>query len=992
MKRHGYLLLPLLLLCVATSAFAQALVDPFPLVLPTWDSTASDWLPQPSGAVAGSHGFVRASENGHLEFSDGTAARFNGVNIIGSGCFPDSIGAIATARRLRKFGVNLVRFNYFDYHNNTGASTIAAQNNQTRKFDSLSPTQMARLDWFLYQLKLNGIYAHFVLKSRQGPRTNDGVYGADSAYASGAYLTFFDPAFQRLQREYIAKFLGHINPHTTLSYATDPSIALITVSDLTSIFDQWLNDRLNQRNNTMSYHHSRQLDTLFNRYLLAKYGSTNAIKNAWFEGSKTDGKNTMSNGGFESFTDNWVLTVGEGAQGSAVIVQGNDVAPGEGTSSMRIVVRQINGNDGRLYLEQVGLPIHRGKIFRLSFKAKTDTAAGRRIRVSIQAAGTALNQNVDITNQWATYTYTFRANGTDTVSSYIRFYAGGFRGDVFLDAISLVETGREGLAAGEDLSKFTVARTRYAALGSAALLRAMDVTAFYDSLARTYFSSMRDYVRSLGVKAPITGTNNTAGSADTWTQTGMDFTSESAQWDYNGARPGFNYSDSTWVIRNYSILNYRDQRVNEFSRNAIVGKPFIVEGYGQIFPNRHRPEMMIFLPAYAALHGWDGINYYLYNDRSSEATDRRRFIKDDFSSMIADPSVMALMPQAMQMFRSGWVVPSLRTLRIQHDVADLRTWPLTYSARGVYQIDGTFNNVSNLVSSVRVDSFNASRHYTAGDYYFTVPNDDNIQSDTRQITLDMTKGVISINTPMIQGGSGQLANVSALRTDQLGINFLEGGKHVTYLWSSLTEDTLGAAQRSLLTVTTRAANTNALWTYGDSSFAKNWGTTPTMMEGARIGVNFYTAADTIILYPLDSLGQPTGKALPAAKTPQGVWRVIVDLAQEKTPWFGVEQRFSSDPTTGVDESGSNASGAIGEVVPNPATNEALLPIAIPAGGAPLRATLFDAVGRAVRQVANLQAAEGNAQLPIDLSGIPAGSYTLVVVVGGQHAARRVVVQ
>ncbi len=125
-----------------------------------------------------------------------------------------------------------------------------------------------------------------------------------------------------MQQDYITKFLGHINPHTKLSYAADPGVALITVSDLTSIFDQWLNDRLNQRNNTMSFHHSRQLDTLFNRYLLAKYGSTTAIKNAWFEGSKTDGQNTIKNNGFESFTDNWLLTVGEGAQGSAVIVQG----------------------------------------------------------------------------------------------------------------------------------------------------------------------------------------------------------------------------------------------------------------------------------------------------------------------------------------------------------------------------------------------------------------------------------------------------------------------------------------------------------------------------------------------------------------------------------------------------------------------------------------------------------------------------------------------
>lgn len=255
----------------------------------------------------------------------------------------------------------------------------------------------------------------------------------------------------------------------------------------------------------------------------------------------------------------------------------------------------------------------------------------------------------------------------------------------------------------------------------------------------------------------------------------------------------------------------------------------------------------------------------------------------------------------------------------------------------------------------------------------------------------MTKGVITVNTPMIQGGSGQLGNVSALRTDQLGVNVLEGGKHITYLWSSLTTDTLGASRRSLLTLTTRAANTDAQWTFGDSSFAKNWGVTPIMMEGAKVGVNFYTAADTIILYPLDSLGQPNGKSIPAAKTPQGVWRVIVDVAEEQTPWFGVEQRFASDPSA-VEQWNGRDDAVVGRIIPNPATNEAYLPVTIPIGGAHLQATLVDVLGRTLRTVADIDALEGDAQLPIDLSGISAGSYTIVVMIGSQQTIRQIIVR
>ena len=50
-----------------------------------------------------------------------------------------------------------------------GYSTIAAG---TRS-DTLSPSQMRRLDFFLYQLKQRGIYAHFVVKSLNAPRRDD---------------------------------------------------------------------------------------------------------------------------------------------------------------------------------------------------------------------------------------------------------------------------------------------------------------------------------------------------------------------------------------------------------------------------------------------------------------------------------------------------------------------------------------------------------------------------------------------------------------------------------------------------------------------------------------------------------------------------------------------------------------------------------------------------------------------------------------------------
>lgn len=980
------------LLLFPLAALAQPLIKPFPFVMPSYDSTRSEWLPAMPVEDVTEQGFLTVGPDGHLRWSDGTRARFMGASVIQSACFPDSVTAIVTAARLRKLGVNMLRFNYFDYHNSNSLSTLAPG---TRS-DTLSPTQMGRLDWFLYQLKRNGIHAHFVLKSRNGPRRDDGVPGWDSAYQNGQYITYISEPFQRMQRAYMTKLFNHLNPYTGLRYADDPVIALVTITDQSSLYDAWIADRLNQRANVLGFHHSRLLDTMFATFLRAKYGTTSALQNAYREGVTTPGPNMLKNPGFESYTDNWALQVQEGAQGTPVIVQGGDVAPGDGPNSLRVVVRNVNGNENRLYIEQSGMKLAKHHVYRLRFRAKTDSANGRQIRVAVIRANSpfdnfGLNETINLTTQWQTFDFTFRSVSGDSLGTILRLYLGRTMGDVFLDGFNFQESGREGLYPGEALETSTVLRAKFRDVPKVSLARMYDQVDFYDSLARAYYRTMRSHLKSLGVKALIAGTNTANASADTWVQSEYDFTSETAQWDFNAARPGSSNSDSTWVIRNYSVLKFRDQKIPELARNAIAGKPFIAEQYLHVFPNAHRSEMMLFFPAYGSLHDWDGLYLYVYSDRSAEMADRRRVIKDDFISIIADPSVTALLPQASAAIRNNLIAPAKRTIKFQHDLADLRYLPVTYSARGIHNVDGNFAAVLNLVNATRADSFNASRHYTIDDYYATVPSDDNIESDTRQIKLDVTKGIMELNTPRIQGGAGAINQTSSIRTDALGVSWIEGGTHVTYLWSALDTFALDSSRRSLFTVTTRALNSGAIWQFGDSSLGKNWGTAPILMESCKLGVNFYTAADSVVLYPLDTLGKPTGKAIGATRATNS-WRVTLDLDVEKTPWFGVRQIFKGSDTSSSVVPGAFASGAdAGAIYPNPASGMAMLPLTIPPSGARVSARICDLLGRCVATIPPHDVAAGTSALELDLRALPNGTYICHVSVGSAAFARKVVV-
>jgi hypothetical protein len=738
------------------------------------------------------------------------------------------------------------------------------------------------------------------------------------------------------------------------------------------------------------------IDTLFADYLRRRYGSTSAIRDAYWEGSHVTGPNLVANPGFESFTSDWTLVAGEGANAGAVIVQGTDVPVGEGANSMRLVITRSSGAEAGIYLYQAGMPIRHNGIYRLAFKAKTDTASGRTLRVIITQGtgyGYALDTTVTLTTSWQSYSTIFRAPGVDSLNTILYLFAGASSGDVLLDGFALQETGREGLKPGESLETFNIERARFSLATKYPRQRIIDQAAFYDSVGRAYYRTMQGDLRSLGVQVPIAGTNLTVSAADSWTQSEYDFTSNFAIWDYATARAGLSYSDSTWVINRYSILDYRDQRIPDLTRSAIAGKPFIAEAYDHAFPNPHRSEMALYYPAYAMLQDWDGAYFYLYSDGITDSVSRHSIVKGDYWSIVSDPSICALLPQVSAIIRNGWIAPAERRLNIQHDVAELRELSLTYysSHYNTLNIDvsdgNALDNVASMVSRVRLDSFTASRHYTGGDYYFTVPANDNIQSDTRQIVRDATRGTMSITTPKAQGGSGALGTAGSIRTDDLRVSWIDGGMHATCLWTTLDTSALKHAERSLLTITTRALNSGAVWQFGDSSLGKKWGGAPVQMESVKLGINFYTDADSLFLYPLDTTGKPTGREITASRTVDS-WRTTLDLASERTPWFGVRQVFLPKGA-GTDEATMSAA-SVGEFYPNPARDEAAIEVSVPVERTRISAEVVDMLGRTIRTI-EVDARPGRSLLPIDVRELASGTYTLRITIAGETLARRVVV-
>lgn len=182
--------------------------------------------------------------DGHLVKPDGERFRIWGVNISRTACFPSKDQAATMAAYLARFGINCVRFVFFDYGGPASIFGLDADNTR-----SLDPGQLDKLDYFIAQLKQRGIYTNLGLNNARIFRRGDGV--KDYEYLGIAkILSYFDPHIQTLRKEYTSQLLSHYNPYTKSRYSQEPAILSIELLNEDSIIDAWTGGRLDGTNTT----------------------------------------------------------------------------------------------------------------------------------------------------------------------------------------------------------------------------------------------------------------------------------------------------------------------------------------------------------------------------------------------------------------------------------------------------------------------------------------------------------------------------------------------------------------------------------------------------------------------------------------------------------------------------------------------------------------------------------------------------------------------
>ncbi len=189
---------------------------------------------------AGAAGFVQI-KNGHFFTADGKRLKIWGINLSGGACFPEKEDAPQIAAFLARYGLNGVRLHFLDSQWGPERSVIDINDLTSRK---LNQEQLDKFDFFVAELKKQGIYSNINLNVGRGFKPGDGI--PESEYLGFAKAaTLFNDRMVMLQKEYAYLLLTHKNPYTGNRYTDEPALIIVEIVNENSLVEAWFGDRLN---------------------------------------------------------------------------------------------------------------------------------------------------------------------------------------------------------------------------------------------------------------------------------------------------------------------------------------------------------------------------------------------------------------------------------------------------------------------------------------------------------------------------------------------------------------------------------------------------------------------------------------------------------------------------------------------------------------------------------------------------------------------------
>ncbi|MDR1283859.1 MAG: hypothetical protein LBK99_24035, partial [Opitutaceae bacterium] len=164
---------------------------------------------------------------------------------------------------------------------------------------------------------------------------------------------------------------------------------------------------------------------------------------------------------------------------------------------------------------------------------------------------------------------------------------------------------------------------------------------------------MHAFLRSLGVKALLTGTNFHNTQALAFVRERYDYVDNHQYWDH----PQF--PEKEWALpfgfAQGSALRAAAQTPRGLMPARVWGKPYVVSEFNYVRPNRYRAEGGVLMPAFASLQDWDGV--YNFEYASSRASAVAGGVTGTFA-LADDPVGLMADRVGALLFRRGDIAPA----------------------------------------------------------------------------------------------------------------------------------------------------------------------------------------------------------------------------------------------------------------------------------------------------------------------------------------------